>query len=647
MERRRTKPRPTARAPRAASAPLDPAVVALADQSNVGVALEEDERIIYANGALERLCGQPLRRIVGKSLLEVMKLVQPEDRERLVERMRARLEEPSAVLPAFDLRVKDADGGVRWLSFTGSWVEVGGRRLRQAVVIDRTEQREAAEALRQSEEKYRNLVETSIDGVLILQDGIICYANGVACRALGMERDSLAGRSFLEFVAPEQLPQIVEIHRRRMAGEKVPPRFESAVCARDGTRMEIEASAAMVTYEGGSAVLLLTRDITQRKRMEEQVLRARNLESLGVLAGGIAHDYNNIVTTVLANLSLARMELEDAGTASGMPQKRLLEAEAACLRARELNEQLLTFAKGGAPVTRSASLAELVREASANVLRGSNVRAELQLPADLWPVRIDVGQVHQVLANLIVNAQQAMPDGGVVHITAENLDDDAAAALHLPVRRHVRLSVADHGMGIAPEHLERIFDPYFTTRPGGSGLGLATTYSIVNRHGGRVEVESQLGKGTIFRISLPASRATPGKFPAARRLPVVPSGRVLLMEDDDGLRRVTADLLRRHGLEVETAADGGEALQRWISERQAGRPFAAAIVDLTVAGGMGGRECLRRILAVDPSAKVIVSSGYSNDPVMAEWKTHGFAGVAAKPYRVEELLEVLGRVLAG
>jgi two-component system cell cycle sensor histidine kinase/response regulator CckA len=646
MDRRRTKPRSTTRAPCASPAPLDPAVVALADQSNVGVALEEDERIIYANDALTRLAGLRRERIVGKSLLQVMEVVLPEDRERLLERMRVRLAEPAAVLPAFDLRVQDAVGGVRWLSFTGSWVEVGGRRLRQVVVIDRTEQREAAEALRQSEEKYRNLVETSIDGVLILQDGNIRYANGVARRALGMEHEELVGRSFLEFVAPEQLPQIVEIHRRRMAGERVPPRFESVVCARGGTRMEIEASAAMVTYEGRPAVLLLTRDITERKRMEEQVLRARNLESLGVLAGGIAHDFNNIVTAVLANLALARMEIEDAGVGGGAPQKRLLEAESACLRARELNEQLLTFAKGGAPVTRSASVAELVREAAANVLRGSNVRAELRLPTDLWPVRIDVGQMHQVLANLIVNAQQAMPDGGVVHITAENLDDDAAAALHLPVRRHVRLSVADHGLGIAPEHLERIFDPYFTTRPGGSGLGLATTYSIVNRHGGRVEVESQLGKGTTFRICLPASRATPGKFPAARRLPAVPSGRVLLMDDDDGLRRVTADLLRKHGLKVETAADGAEALQCWIAERQAGRPFAAAILDLTVAGGMGGQECLRRILAVDPSAKAIVSSGYSNDPVMAEWKTHGFAGAAAKPYRVEELLEVLGRVLA-
>jgi len=306
---------------------------------------------------------------------------------------------------------------------------------------------------------------------------------------------------------------------------------------------------------------------------------------------------------------------------------------------------LLTFAKGGAPVTRPASVDDLIREASSFVLRGSNVRADLRLPEDLWAVRIDVGQMHQVLGNLIANARQAMPEGGVVSIAAENLDKAASAALRLPARRHVRLSVADHGVGVAPENLERIFDPYFTTRPGGSGLGLATTYSIVNRHGGRVEVESQVGKGTTFRICLPASRAKPAKAPAARTPTSLPPARLLLMDDDDNLRRVSADLLRRLGLEVETAADGTAALERWIEARNAGRPFAAAILDLTVAGGMGGEECLRRLHAVDPGAKAVVSSGYSNDPVMAAWKTHGFAGAVAKPYRVGELLEVLDQLL--
>ena len=383
-------------------------------------------------------------------------------------------------------------------------------------------------------------------------------------------------------------------------------------------------------------------DITERTRMEQDLLRAQKLESLGVLAGGLAHDFNNILTGIMANLSVVKGfgELpEDLETV-------LQEAERASMRAKGLTHQLLTFARGGEPVRQTASLPKLIRETTEFSLSGSNVRCELDLPDNLWLADLDRSQFSQVIQNLVLNALQAMPEGGTLRIGAENRVFGQGAVPLLAPGRYVRISLEDEGAGIAEENLDRVFDPYFTTRQKGVGLGLATAFSVVQKHGGRIEVASRVGVGTTFTLYVPASEKkrpeeeAPGPSPARR------AERILLIDDEQSIRRAAREILQRLGYEVEAAPEGRAGLDLYRRARDSGRPFDAVIVDLTVPGGMGGRETIRELLRLDPEARGIVSSGYSNDPVMSSYAEYGFRGVVAKPYSMADLATVLERVLA-
>jgi CheY-like chemotaxis protein len=363
-----------------------------------------------------------------------------------------------------------------------------------------------------------------------------------------------------------------------------------------------------------------------------------------VLAGGIAHDFNNMLTAVLGNISFAKHFADPENTKL---LRRLGEAEKASLRARDLTQQLLTFSRGGAPIKETVSLVELLKGTSEFALSGSNVVCEFSILDDLWPVDADQGQISQVIENLIINANQAMPDGGTVHVRAENITVGTRDILPLNKGQYVKVSVTDHGLGIPKDHLSKLFDPYFTTKQEGSGLGLATTYSIIKKHGGYIIADSELGAGTTVNFYLPASeKPVPAKEGEEERLPVG-EGKVLVMDDEDSVREVAGDILAQMGYEVAFAKDGAEAIERYKKANETGRPFDAVIMDLTVPGGMGGREALQVLLAIDPEVKAIVSSGYSKDPVMAEFRKHGFKGVVAKPYRIQELGRALHDVLKG
>ena len=388
------------------------------------------------------------------------------------------------------------------------------------------------------------------------------------------------------------------------------------------------------------------RDVTDRKRLEDERLKTSKLESLGILAGGIAHDFNNILTAILGNISIARTLAPDNAPIA----KRLAEAEKASLRARDLTQQLLTFAKGGAPILKPASIGEIVGDSAEFALRGSMSRLDLSVSADLWPAEADEGQISQVIHNLVLNADQAMPEGGTIRIRCENAvvnAEQAEPCLSLAPGGYIRISVADSGIGIPEEHRKKIFDPYFTTKQRGSGLGLATAYSVIRNHGGCIAVESRLGAGTTFHVYIPASIKeipVPSRT-GARGNRLSRDARVLVMEDEEAVRNIARDILASLGCEVTVASEGSEAVDLYASAAESGRPFDAVIMDLTVRGGMGGREAVRKVIEINPAAKVIVSSGYSEDPVMADFRKHGFSGVVAKPYRIDELGAALERAL--
>jgi signal transduction histidine kinase/ActR/RegA family two-component response regulator len=386
--------------------------------------------------------------------------------------------------------------------------------------------------------------------------------------------------------------------------------------------------------------------VKNEARLQAELQRASKLESIGLLAGGIAHDFNNLLTAVIGNLSLARYGTKMDPEA----EESLKEAEKAAARARDLTRQLLTFAKGGAPIQAAVHLSDVVREVAEFALRGANVLCQFDIPQGLWPANVDKGQIGQVVQNIAINALQAMPGGGVLSVSMRNETIEGGNGDVLSPGRYVKLSFSDQGVGIKPEDLEKIFDPYFTTKKGGSGLGLATVHSIVKKHLGHVSVESTAGRGTTFHVWLPAAEVEPDGAPAspASALPRQWAGaaRILFMDDEEPIRQVGSAILRRAGFQVCAVSDGAEAIREYTEGQKSGRPYSAVVLDLTIPGGMGGSQALERLLRLDPNVKAIVSSGYSNDTVLSNYRSHGFQGRVTKPYETEDLLVEVSRVLA-
>jgi signal transduction histidine kinase/CheY-like chemotaxis protein len=376
-------------------------------------------------------------------------------------------------------------------------------------------------------------------------------------------------------------------------------------------------------------------------RLEAALSRASKLESLGILAGGIAHDFNNLLTVILCNLSLVRL----GAPVDAERERCLRESERAASRARDLTQQLLTFAKGGAPVRSSIMLPDIVRESADFALHGSKSRCEFDIGRDVWPANVDKGQIAQVVQNIVLNASQATPKGGVIRIALLNVELAAGQVPPLTAGRYLKLTIADTGCGIPAEQLPRIFDPYFTTKRNGSGLGLATVYSIVKQHDGHVEVESAVDKGTTFTIWLPASNEPPVTFAAVSDTLPRSRGRVLFMDDEASIRQMGGMVLRRMGVDVTEVGDGAAVVREYLSARAAGQPYDAVVLDLTVPGGMGGAEALQQLRQVNPDVRAIVSSGYSSDPVMANFRAHGFSAVVCKPYEASTLAHAVAELL--
>ncbi|MFZ5481311.1 MAG: PAS domain S-box protein [Myxococcota bacterium] len=595
------------------------------------------------SAALARMVGREPEEL-APTLEAYVETAHPDDREGVRASLVAALEHGGQHRREY--RVVRADGAIRWVEARGRVeLDEAGRPVRMyGARVDVTD-RKAAELALDVERERLAVTLASIGDAVIATDtaGVVRLANPVAETLTGWRAEDAVGHPLTEVfrIFSEKTGVRVQdpVDKVLETGRVVGLANHTALEARDGSRRSIADSAAPIRAASGETVgvVLVFRDVTHERRVEHELAKASKLESIGVLAGGIAHDFNNILSSVTANLSLAERRLPKEHPAA----KRIGAAQSACQRARDLTRQLLTFSSGGAPVKSSTSVRGLFEEACGFALQGSSVRAHFDVAADLWPIEADPGQIAQVIHNIALNAVQAMPNGGHLRIGAENVELDGEPWLTIEPGRYVRITLADDGPGIPPEILGRIFDPFFTTKAHGTGLGLATAYSIVRRHDGHIDVDSAAGDGTTFRILLPASdgraaTASPQPAPTPRG-----RGRVLVMDDDPSVRELAGECLEELGYEAAYAADGAEAIERYTEARAARAGFDVVVLDLTVPGGLGGRETLRRLRERFPDVRAVAFSGYSNDPVVAAYKDHGFASAMQKPFVVEDLARAL------
>ncbi|HFQ80181.1 MAG TPA: hybrid sensor histidine kinase/response regulator, partial [Desulfobacterales bacterium] len=525
-----------------------------------------------------------------------------------------------------------------------------GRYVRMEIATNVTRRKLSEAALAAEKERLAVTLRSIGDGVITTDiKGRIVLINKVAEKLTGWRNEEAEGRPLAEVfnivseVTQEQCENPVE--KVLSTGAIIGLANHTSLIARDGRQISIADSGAPIRDKNSEiiGVVLVFRDITDKLRMEQELTKVKKLESIGVLAGGIAHDFNNILVAVLGNIELSLFD--DQLTLN--TKKLLEEAKNATYRARDLTQQLLTFAKGGEPVREAASLADVVKESADFILRGTKVACRYNFPADLWLADIDKGQISQVVQNIILNAGQAMPNGGIIEVCCENIQAPAALSRFLRQgERYVKMTVRDCGIGIPADIIDKIFDPYISTKQQGSGLGLAITHSIISKHGGHITVASTMGSGTVFTVYLPAAAQSSTAGEEIKKAEhAVKKSRVMIMDDEEPIRVMTQAMLARMGHEVVLAKEGGEAVRLYSEAMTSKAPIDLAIVDLTIPGGMGGKEAAQKILALDPQAKIIVSSGYSTDPVMASYQKYGFCGTLVKPYRFVDLAAAISKVL--
>ncbi|WP_051305941.1 ATP-binding protein [Desulfogranum mediterraneum] len=521
--------------------------------------------------------------------------------------------------------------------------------LEKEIAVRRT----AEVALAQEKEQLSVTLRSIAEGVITTDiSGDVVLLNKVAEELTGWGNDEAAGRPLKDVfqAIDEQSREVCENPAVKVirSGNIVGAGERAVLVARDGRERSIANSGAPIRDANSNiiGVVLVFRDITEQLKTEKELLKIKKLESIGVLAGGIAHDFNNILTAILGSISLALVDEE----LKGKTKKLLSKSEKALFRAKDLTQQLLTFAKGGEPIRQISSLGNVIKDSADFVLRGSKVACSYHIPEDLWLVNVDKGQISQVIQNIVLNASNAMPDGGTVDISCENVQPLQGGDLLFPQKSQmVKVVITDSGTGISSDLVDKIFDPYFSTKAEGSGLGLAISHSIISKHNGQISVESTPGAGTAFTIFLPATSSQEKVRlveESVKEFDHKAKAKVMVMDDEAMIRDVVGSMLASLGYEVVLADNGTEALELYREHGDSGEPIDVAIMDLTIPGGMGGQDAVKEVLAMDPEARVIVSSGYSTDPIMSNYQDYGFCAAVMKPFKLQEIAKVVNRVLA-
>ncbi len=614
---------------------------ALAETTSGAIFIWQGEKYCYVNHAFQVLSGYSEQELLDMTYWH---LSHPDYREWMQNLGQARLRGDSVPM-RYELKVVTKSGQIKWADVTSTLILHNNRTAVLGTAFDITAHKKVEEDLRRKASELQAIFQVQPDLFLRLRhDGTILDCKPWKSSKIRIPAEDYIDRK-LEDVLPDSLIEaayeaIKEVRSSNGLVERL------YTLPTEKTTYYFEARLLPLF---NNELIAIVREITEKKKHEEELLKSQQLESIGILAGGIAHDFNNILAAIQGNISLAKLYSQDGS----MAYRKLVDTERSIERAKELTYQLLTFSMGGAPLKKISSIYKLLKEAVSFYLSGSDTKCEFNIPTPLWLVEIDEGQISQVINNIIINSIQAMPHGGTITIEALNINtrkDRSIIAQHSFVIEpgdYVMISIEDQGIGIAPEYISRIFDPYFSLKENGTGLGLATSYSIIKRHNGYIDAKSEVGAGTTIFIYLPATKSEmPIELePEPTDSPVRGSGRVLLMDDDETILAVCGELIRKMGYDTVLARDGRETLRIFEESLRNSEKIDAVIMDLVIPGGMGGKECIRELLKIDPSARVIVSSGYSNDPIVADYRKFGFRGVIAKPYRAEDLSRVLHTII--